>query len=721
MDQTRFIEARQAFSRKDYDQTLALLAPMLATGSSEEPLLALAVNASILAERFDDALPVLLRLRRNHPENTSYARITAQVLNRIGTALMRRRRMAEAEAAFLDAISHWPQHIESHYNLATLLAKMDLHQASLQAWQRLHQLAPQAADVTLELVISLARNERHDEASALLDAMPAMPSAAPGHLLLLKAQALAWTGRAQDAAALLATLPTEQGQHSRLLEIADELTNLHELDAARRIFAHLFHLDEHGRRAPGLKYLFFQHLVLPPVYRDLDDLARCRIAFDEGLTRLDEALEHAVSGGRCATDLAQLAFCNFHLAYQGRNDRELQQRLGGLMARLASRFALPGLAPKRPRAPGPVRVGLVSSHLRESTAGAYFRSWIRMLCESGLEVHAFQLGPISDAFTEAVGREANLLHRLQGSVDSHAKAIAEGGFDVLLYPEIGMTADLLPLASLRLAPVQLCAWGHPVTTGLPTIDGYFTCADMEPEDAAEHYSERLLPLPGLGTDYLQPAIPDRSTRAALGLPEQGRLYLLPHAPFKMHPDNDAIWASIAAKDPEAVLIMFRGPRAGMLPPIRRRLSEALAVAGADPQRQLSILPMTSRERFLQINQACDVMVDALHWSGGNTSIDALICGLPVVTCPGRFMRSRQSMAMLRRLGLEELVCSDPADLVDLAVAVASDRSRRARLSNRIRENLPALFDATGVAEALTAHIHRMLDEAGVADPSSTHP
>lgn len=717
VDPKRFIEARQAFAAKNYETTLALLAPMLADENCEEPVLALAANANILNQRFEDALPILLRLRRSHPKNASYARITGQILNRIGASQLQQRRMAEAETTLRQAIAHWPEHVDAHYNLATLLAEVDLHPEALKAWQHLHQMAPEATDVTLELVVSLARNEHLEKARQLLDMIPAIPDNAAVDLRLLLAQALTWTGRAQAAADLVAGMSDDQLAHVRLVEIADEMVNLHELDAARSILDKLLQLSEEGLRSPGLKYLFLKHLMLPPIYRDADDLQRCRIAFTQGLDALEKALASAALDKRCETNLAQLAFSNFHLAYQGRNDRELQQKLGNIMTGLAPRFASRNFSPAQPRTTGPVRVAVVSSHLRESTVGAYFRSWVSMLANAGFEVHAIQIGPIDDAVTQAIGREAHKLLRLNGSADAYAQAISEGGFDVLIYPEIGMTAELLPLAALRLAPVQLCGWGHPVTTGLSTIDGYFTCAEMEPADAVEHYSERLLPLPGLGTDYTRPASVKPLTRTALGLPEQRHLYLLPHSPFKMHPDNDVLWARIAAEDPQAVLIMFRGPRAGMLPPIRERLSKALTTAGADPRRQLSILPMTSRERFLQINHACDVMVDALHWSGGNTSIDALLCGLPVVTCAGEFMRSRQSATMLRRLGLHELICSNPSELVDLAIATASNHSHRTGLSKRIQDNLPSLFDATGVAEALIAHIDQMLDEAGICTSS----
>ena len=57
------------------------------------------------------------------------------------------------------------------------------------------------------------------------------------------------------------------------------------------------------------------------------------------------------------------------------------------------------------------------------------------------------------------------------------------------------------LTNMRLAPVQCAAWGHPVTTGSSQVDYYFTCGEMEPPKGADHYTEQLLPLPGIGTAY----------------------------------------------------------------------------------------------------------------------------------------------------------------------------------------------------------------------------
>ena len=103
----------------------------------------------------------------------------------------------------------------------------------------------------------------------------------------------------------------------------------------------------------------------------------------------------------------------------------------------------------------------------------------------------------------------------------------------------------------------------------------------------------------------------------------------------------------------------------------------------------------------------DAMLDTLHWSGGNTSLDALACGLPVVTLPGAFMRGRQSAAMLREVGVPQLVAKSRDDYVGIATRLVQDRDWRAHLGARIRAGLDELFDARAPMDAFA----RLLSES----------
>lgn len=715
MTQQLLNRAREAYARGDHRQALTLLEPLTAPDQAPEAVLALAANAAVLSGSDQLAIDLMSRLRARWPGKPVYARILAQVFNRIGVASKANDQALEAESAFQSALAHWPEYEPALFNLASLYSDRQRFAAAMALLHRLRSLAPQDSDVAREIVLCLAKDEQHGAAADLMDTLP-QPDPDKPTSCLLHAEALAWTDRIPQMRALLADLSIDDSHTVALGELAFLLGQLGHIDAATELLARLLAFRNDGRTAPGLQLLFRQHLLLPPVYTDRPHLARERSRFDVGLNHLAIRLEAITADSGFERSLEQIANESFLLAYQGEDDRALMARRGELLTRIAPHFVATGsLTEIGADQSAPIRIGLVSSHFRHCTAGHYFGSWIAMLADAGYEVHVFQLGTLFDDYTTQLGTRAHRLHRLEGPLDAAATVIARSNCNLLIYPELGMESRLLPLASLRLAPRQFCGWGHPVTSGLPTIDAYLSCAEMEPADGADHYSERLLLLPGLGTDYYRPNLPEPLTRQSLGLPDGANLYLLPHAPFKMHPDNDTICAAITARDPDAVLVMFRGEHPAPVLPLRRRLATALAEAGADPVRQLLILPMVSRERFLQINMACNVMVDALHWSGGNTSIDALLCGLPIVTSPGRFMRGRQSAAMLKRVGLTDLVVDSTSDLIDLAIAIAGDRDRQLRLRQIIAANLPVLFDASGVADALCRHVEEALSRPDDAE------
>lgn len=697
-----------AFQRGEYAFVLDALLPAIDHHQTDETALALIANSALLDNRPSTAIPALERLVALRPEQAKYRRILSQACNRAGATARREKRLADAETFFRRSLDAWPDNTDALFNLALHCSNDSrTYDQALSLWRRLRELRPDDTETALEYANALALNQLVTEARAALEHLPNPHEPTPT-LALRHAETLANADLPHQAIARLTDFRPEPVHATRLYALGEHLAQTGDIAAAEAAYRLAAEPFGRGLKSPGLRALIAAHLALPAVYRDSADIDAHRERYTRHLEALDAELTSQCIA-ECEPALEQLARSNFYLAYQGNNDRSLQARYGNLLSRIAPMLApdIESTISKRPAARP--RIGLVASIFRHCTAGCYFAGWARLLAESGYEVHIFQLGPVFDDITELTARSATRLHRVEPGLNALAATLAASECDLLIYPELGMEARLLPIAALRLAPRQACAWGHPVTIGLPTIDAYFSCADMEPADAAAHYNEPLLLLPGLGTDYILPEIPEPAARSDLGLPDGKRLYLLPHALFKLHPDNDTVLATIAAGDPDGVLILFQGEARGALAPFRRRLEATLREHGADPERQLLFLPMTTRERFLKINRACDVMVDSLHWSGGNTSIDALLCSLPVVTCPGRFMRARQSAAMLRRLGLDELIVDTPDALSGKAVAVARDSEWRHDLGRRIESNLPALFDTAGLAEVLRAHVDRLLD------------
>jgi len=398
----------------------------------------------------------------------------------------------------------------------------------------------------------------------------------------------------------------------------------------------------------------------------------------------------------------ELRWTNFLLAYQGEDDRELQQRFATATAHAveAANPVLRAPQPRRDRGGGRLRVGFVSAFFRDGTVGRYFERWITDLPGADFEVFVYHLQPGTDEVASRLEARADRFHALPRFRPADVAArIRRDAPDVLVYPELGMDGTTFALAGLRLAPLQCAAWGHPVTTGHATIDAFFTVAAMEPPGAQDHYTEKIVPLPGIGTRYVRPALPARKPREALGLPADGALLSCPQSLFKITPDDDALFARTLAAAPGARLVLFEGRHPALTRRYLARLDAALAAAGVSRGDRVVVLPQVRHDRYLELNLACDAMLDTLRWSGGNTTLDAIATGLPVVTLPGRFMRARQSAAMLGIAGVPDLVAQDRDDYVRIAARLASDRGYRDALSARLAAGAARVFDDAAPVDA----------------------
>jgi CRISPR-associated protein Csy1 len=264
------------------------------------------------------------------------------------------------------------------------------------------------------------------------------------------------------------------------------------------------------------------------------------------------------------------------------------------------------------------------------------------------------------------------------------------------------------LAALRLAPIQCAGWGHPVTTGHRTIDRFITCAPMEPGDGDSHYTEKLIRLPGIGTNYAPPAVPDSVPRMRFGFDETTPLLLCPQSLFKIHPDNDAMFARVLREVPAGKLVMFEGRHPKLTAKFGARIRASFEREGVGIDGRVVFLPQCDHDDFLRINMMCDVMLDTQRWSGGNTSLDALATGLPIVTLPGRFMRGRQSAAMLALAGLDDLVAANAEDYVRIAARVATDATWRDALRARMRDGRGRVFNDGAPVAALASTLEALV-------------
>jgi protein O-GlcNAc transferase len=393
----------------------------------------------------------------------------------------------------------------------------------------------------------------------------------------------------------------------------------------------------------------------------------------------------------------------FYLAYHERDNRSLLSRYGDLCARLMQKWQdeaqLPTSILLRS---GKIRVGIVCGKIYDQSVWtAIAKGWCQHLDRERFELHLFYTGMVVDRETElAKSLVADFVIGVK-DLRRWAAQILDRELDVLLYPEIGMDGMSVRLASLRLAPVQVASWGHPETSGLPTIDYYLSAADFEPPGAQAWYREKLVPLPGLGCIYEPHNVAFDASTIENVVPDRAAMLLLcPGTPYKYHPRHDAVFVEIVRRVPGCRFIFCHDIQPNVSGMVQRRLQSAFARAGIQFEEYVTFVPHQSRAGFFGLMQIADLCLDTLGFSGFNTTMQAVECGLPVVGYEGRFMRGRFASGILRRMGLSEMVATTEEQYVELIAKLASDVAYLQRIRDRIAEASAALFGDLSPLRAL---------------------
>ena len=240
----------------------------------------------------------------------------------------------------------------------------------------------------------------------------------------------------------------------------------------------------------------------------------------------------------------------FFLAYQGLNDRELQQIYGNLVSKImslryphfAERPPMPSISPDEP-----LRIGIASGFFYYHAVWKIpIKGWIENLNKDRFRLYGYYTGQKKDKETDIARKCCSKFVENIVSFEELCHTIRRDNLHILIYPEIGMDPTTLKLAALRLAPVQCTTWGHPDTSGLPSID-YFISGDlMEPPDADDHYTEKLVRLPNLSIYYTPPEIKHAElSRKTFNLRPKSVLYHCCQSLYKHSPQYDEIFPRIA--------------------------------------------------------------------------------------------------------------------------------------------------------------------------------
>jgi predicted O-linked N-acetylglucosamine transferase (SPINDLY family) len=631
--------------------------------------------------------------------------------NNLGTALARQGRLDDAVRCFREALRLNPEYPEVYGNLGNALATQERWDEAAASFREMLQRRPDSAPTYNHLGMVLAAQGRLDEATAAYQhALLLDPRLVVGHHNL--AVALHEQGRLAEAVASyqqaldidpgcvlahinLATILQEERRFDEAIAhiqtaLRIEPQNAKAYEALGRVFANQGKIRE--ARAgyeqalairPHARTQIILATTLPLVYESMEHLRAERRALIENVRRLEEE-------GVCLDLTQELAPSPFYLAYQGENDCDLRRALAGLcrapatalpgpFGRLAADH-LAGGATLPPPAVRKIKVGFISTYFTDHTVGRLTQSLVANLSRERLSVTVLSAATLPDKVTDFFREKADQFITVPANLQAARRLVAELALDILYYTDIGMHTFTGSLAFSRLAPVQCVTWGHPETTGLPTIDYFISSELFEPEDADQHYTEKLIRLKSFPPYASPPALPvPLKSRTLFDLPDDAHLYACVQSLYKLHPEFDEILAGILRRDLKAIIVLSLGNH----PHWHEALVSRFAKSIPDVHDRIRFVGWLSSDDFLSLHAISDVVLDPPHFGGGRTSYEFFAFGLPVVTLPSRFLRGRLTLGMYRKMQLLDCVAASPVEYVDIAVKIATEPAYRAEIRSRI--------------------------------------
>ncbi len=454
----------------------------------------------------------------------------------------------------------------------------------------------------------------------------------------------------------------------------------------------------------NLDLQFEAQRLLPLIYQSTEEIDIYRNRFTKELERLITQVSLETAEEKKAAKDALSHHTNFFLAYQGRNDLELQKSYGELICRIMQANypqwsqKLVNLAVSER-----IKVGYISAYIYKHAITKYSLGWLKHHDREKFKIYGYYTESYQDSTTEEYKTYCDTFHHIPQDLEGIARQILADQLDILVFLDLGMHPKTLQLGGLKLAPIQCMGWGHPVTSGLPTIDYYLSPDLMEPDNAQEHYREELVRLPNLGMVLSKPIRPEQKmTSADFNLPQDKVIYLCCQSLWKYLPQYDYLFAEIARQVYNSHFVFFCHYGQGVTSRFQKRLEKVFTEYGLNWPEYCQFSPLLKYEQYLQLNQLSDIFLDSFAWSGGITSLDAISCYLPIVTSPGEFMRGRQAYALLKRLGIEETIAINEREYIEIAVRLGLDSQWRSQIREKIRDSEHLIFEDTTCVRGLEA-------------------
>jgi predicted O-linked N-acetylglucosamine transferase (SPINDLY family) len=588
------------------------------------------------------------------------------------------------------ALRDTPDHVGVLNNLGLCYKALGATDRAEECYRRALGVEPEHPDALTNLATVLFQREEYAEVVAITDRLLALPHGARGSMRLLRALSQERMGDVAGSEATLreATLkrPDDATLHAYLGTLYVRTERYAEAEAA---------LERSLALAPDSAYALSM----------LAHARQHRCAWS-GLGTLFSRLEASLSSEGAEGSVPVDAFSALAMPLSPLAQLHVAQRWARMLSavRRTSR-------PLVDIAPGErLRVAFVSANFRDHATMHLSAEFFEKIDRSRLEMFAYSLRADDESPWQHRAKAAfeHFADVSGESVPRIAQRIREDRIAILVDRNGYTLHSREGIFALRPAPVQINCIGFPGTLGAPWYDYIFTDRFSLPEPLQRFYTERPLYMPHMAfpsdTTRLPAGAPP--SRPACGLPEHAFVFCCFNTSYKILPEVFAVWMRLLAAVPGSVLWLLETSTEA-----KENLRREARRAGIDAQR-LIFAPRVGVGEHVARNAAADLFLDTYPYGAHTTANDALLAGLPLLTCVGETLVSRIAGSQLTAIGLPELITGSFADYEALALKLATEPTLLKRYRDRLAANrhTAPLFDMARYARDFEDAMHRIWAE-----------
>jgi len=555
--------------------------------------------------------------------------------NLFGAVLSNQKNFDKAVINYKKSIEINPDYAEGHNNLGSVLYQLGKFNEAIDSYQRAIKINPEYAEAYNNLGNVYDINEKVDEA------------------ILNYKKAIKINANFVEAYSNLGHLLKEIGKVDEARNCENKLLSLKPNDIGYRINI---------------------TLSIIPVVSSVEEINFYRNEYQKGLELLKKYQYLTEKPG----DTITTNF--FHLGYHAIENLELMKKTSDLFRQIIPNINYVSKNINKQKKQKKIKVGFISEFLTKHTVGKLFGGLIKNIDRKKFEVIIFHTHRTKKSLLKnEIDNSSNKVINLSNRIKEQHEQVEKENLDIIFYPEIGMSPITYFLAFARLAPVQIVSWGHPETTGINTIDYFLSSTLLEPNNAKRKYSERLICLSQFPLYYEPPQnLGTLKNRKDLKLPENVRLYGCPQSLFKLHPDFDLILAEILFQDPEGCIVLIggEGKKKYWSEILKKRWSKSFSILN----KKVLFTNTLSLLEFISLCKCVDVLLDPVHFGGGNSFLESMLVGTPSITMSGTHLKTNITAAAYKQMKiLSPPIVQSSKEYINLAVKLAQDSKKNLSL------------------------------------------